>query len=198
MLVVTRNSLRQDDTPAWTCSHGNIGKTPLRACSSSEIGKISSLSVEFLLSSDDHGPCDPRDRVAAEPSLCPTKFQELPLPEQLEAQNAPASILHMRAVKELTFSAKMLTFYSIAANHTITVGRYHFWPKRLLAHTTFGAPPPPSKNNIDRVCVKASRAEGLRRLHTNTAYAHLWGLRRPLCEHCRPERSAGSKVVFRF
>ena len=36
----------------------------------------------------------------------------------------------------------------------------------------------PSKNNIDRVCVKASRAEGPRRLHTNTANAHLWGLSR--------------------
>ena len=43
-------------------------------------------------------------------------------------------------------------------------------------------PSPPSKNNIVRVCVKASRAEGPRRLHTNTAYAHLWGFSRPcLC-----------------
>ena len=30
--------------------------------------------------------------------------------------------------------------------------------------------------NIVRVCVKASPAEGRRRFHTNTAYAHLWGL----------------------
>ena len=35
-----------------------------------------------------------------------------------------------------------------------------------------------SQNNIVRVCVKASPAEGWRRLHTNTAYAHLWGLSR--------------------
>ena len=39
----------------------------------------------------------------------------------------------------------------------------------------------PSKNNIVRVCVKASRAEGPRRLHTNTAYAHLLGLSWPFC-----------------
>ena len=29
-------------------------------------------------------------------------------------------------------------------------------------------------NNVVRVCVKASPAEGRRRLHTNTAYAHFW------------------------
>ena len=34
------------------------------------------------------------------------------------------------------------------------------------------------KNNIVRVCVKASRAEGPRHLHTNTC-AHLWGLSWP-------------------
>ena len=39
----------------------------------------------------------------------------------------------------------------------------------------------PSKNNIVRVCVKTSRTEGPRRLHTNTAYAHLWGLSLPFC-----------------
>ena len=35
------------------------------------------------------------------------------------------------------------------------------------------APRPPNTNNIVRVCVKVSRAEGPRRLHTDTAYAHL-------------------------
>ena len=34
---------------------------------------------------------------------------------------------------------------------------------------------------------KASPAEGRRRLHKNTAYAHLWGFSRPFCEHCRPQ-----------
>ena len=40
----------------------------------------------------------------------------------------------------------------------------------------------PSKNNIDRVCVKASRADVRRRLHTNTACAHLSGFNGPSCE----------------
>ena len=35
-----------------------------------------------------------------------------------------------------------------------------------------------TKNKRVCVCVKASRAEGPRRLHTNTAYAHLWGFSR--------------------
>ena len=48
-------------------------------------------------------------------------------------------------------------------------------------------PPPPNKNNVDRVWVKASRAEGPRRLHPNTAYAHLWGLAGLSAEHCPPE-----------
>ena len=37
------------------------------------------------------------------------------------------------------------------------------------------AAPLPGNVNIVRVCVKASPAEGGRRLHTNTAFAHLWG-----------------------
>ena len=43
------------------------------------------------------------------------------------------------------------------------------------------------QHNIVRVCVKASPAEGRRRLHTNTVYAHLWGLSWPSAEHCRPK-----------
>ena len=39
----------------------------------------------------------------------------------------------------------------------------------------------PSKNNIVRVCVKASRAEGPRRLHTNTAYAPPLESQPPFC-----------------
>ena len=54
--------------------------------------------------------------------------------------------------------------------------RDQFHQKPISSDTTS-----PSKNNIVRVCVKASRAEGPRRLHTNTAYAHLWGLSRPFC-----------------
>ena len=41
-------------------------------------------------------------------------------------------------------------------------------------------PPRPSNTNkIVRVSVKASPAEGPRRLHTDTAYAHYWGFSRP-------------------
>ena len=36
--------------------------------------------------------------------------------------------------------------------------------------------------NIVRVCVKASPAEGRRRLHTNTAYARLSGFNKFSCE----------------
>ena len=39
-------------------------------------------------------------------------------------------------------------------------------------------PGPPSKNKKVRVCVKASRAQGPRRLHTKVAYAHLGGFSR--------------------
>ena len=55
---------------------------------------------------------------------------------------------------------------------------FFFFSAALLSLRT-RSQSPPSKNNIVRVCVKASRAEGPRRLHTNTAYAHLWGLSRP-------------------
>ena len=46
-----------------------------------------------------------------------------------------------------------------------TFGPNDFRPKRLSAQTIFGPhhcgpPPPPSKNNVDRVCVKASLAAG--------------------------------------
>ena len=70
-MVVAQNFTRQVDTPTWNCSHGNCSKTALRACSSSWLEKVSSLSLVFLLSSDDPGPWDPRDTVAVEPSLCP-------------------------------------------------------------------------------------------------------------------------------
>ena len=39
----------------------------------------------------------------------------------------------------------------------------------------------PSQNNTVRFRIKASRAEGPRHLHTNTACAHLWGLNWPFC-----------------
>ena len=60
----------------------------------------------------------------------------------------------------------------------------------------------PSKNKIIRVCVKASRAEGPRRLHTNTACAHLGVSTGLFCwtlpaegRQCSPERPAeGPKV----
>ena len=53
----------------------------------------------------------------------------------------------------------------------------NFIPKTILMRTTANK----SKNNIVRVCVKATPAEGRRRLHTNTAYARLSGFNRPSC-----------------
>ena len=107
------------ETPAWYCSHGNCAGTALRACSSSRQENISSLRHVFLLSSEDPGPWEPRDLVAVEPSLCPSEFQEHAEPEPLEAEAAFVSILHMRAVRELTFSVRVLTFCSNAANDAI-------------------------------------------------------------------------------
>ena len=71
----------------------------------------------------------------------------------------------------------------------------HFHQKTNFIRDQFHQKPissSPSKNNILRVCVKASRAEGPRRLHANTAYAHLWGLNRPFCSAERP--AEGPKV----
>ena len=48
-------------------------------------------------------------------AFCPNKFQELAQPEPLETEVAFASIWHVRAVRELTFSVRVLTFCSTAA-----------------------------------------------------------------------------------
>ena len=59
----------------------------------------------------------------------------------------------------------------------------HFHQKPISSKTNFIRALPvrgthhPSKNNTVRVCVKASRAEGPRRLHTNTACAQGFGFR---------------------
>ena len=109
--------------PLWYCSQGNRSKTALRACSSSGLENVSSLRLIFLLSFDDPGPWDPRDPVAVEPSLCPSIFQDLAEPDPLETDVAFVSILHMRAVRELTFSVRVLTFCSNAANDAILAER---------------------------------------------------------------------------
>ena len=97
MLDVAQMLLIQSVTPAWYCSHGNCGRTALRACSSSGLEKVSSRRLVFLLSSEDPGPWESRDPMAVEPSLCPRKFQELAEPEPLEAEAAPASNAATRA-----------------------------------------------------------------------------------------------------
>ena len=107
----------------WYCSHGNRSKTALRACSSSGLEKVSSLRLVFLLSSDDPGPWDPRDPVAVEPLLCPSMSHDLAESEPLETDVAFVSNLQMRAVRELTFSVKVLTFCSIAAKNAILAER---------------------------------------------------------------------------
>ena len=94
MLAVAQTLSSQIDTPAWYCSHGNCNRTALRACSSSGLEKVSSLRVVFLLSSDDPGPWDP---VAVEPSVCPSKFQDLAEPEPLGAEAALVSKVVTRA-----------------------------------------------------------------------------------------------------
>ena len=50
-------------------------------------------------------------------------FHDLAESEPLETSVAFVSILHMRAVSELTFSVRVLTFRSIAANNAILAER---------------------------------------------------------------------------
>ena len=58
----------------------------------------------------------------------------------------------------------------------------HFHQKPISSKTNFiRALPVRGTHNIVRICVKASRADGPRRLHTNTACAHLWTLSGPFC-----------------
>ena len=70
------------------CPDGNRSKTALRACSSSELEKVSCLRLVFLLSSEDPWPWDTRDPVAVEPSLCPSMFQDLAESRPLEQEAA--------------------------------------------------------------------------------------------------------------
>ena len=83
--------------------------------------KVSSLRLVFLLSPDDPGPWDP---VAEEPSTSPGKSQDLAGPETLEADATSVSILHMRAMRALTFC-------SISANGAILAERVLFLRKTL-------------------------------------------------------------------
>ena len=115
MLAVVQMLLIQVETPAWYCSHGKCSKTALRACSSSGIEKVSSLRLVFLLSSDDPGRRDPRDPVAVEPSLCPSRFQELADPELLESQAAFVSKVATRAARLPTICSILVTLVVMAA-----------------------------------------------------------------------------------
>ena len=108
------------DTPAWHCSLGNCNRTALRAFSSSVLEKVSSLRLVFLLSSEDPGSWDP---VAVEPTACPSTFQDLAEPETFEAEATSVSILYMRAVRELTFCLRALTFCCISAKNEILAER---------------------------------------------------------------------------
>ena len=94
----------QADTPAWHCWQGNRKK------------KVSGLRLVFLFSSEDPGSWDP---AAVEPPICPSEGRDLAEPETLEAEAAFVSILHMRAVRELAFCVKQLTFCSISVNEPI-------------------------------------------------------------------------------
>ena len=71
----------------------------------------------FLLSSDDPWSMGPQ-----RPSGCGA-FHYLAESEPLETYVAFVSILQMRAVRELTFSVRVLTFCSNAANDAILAER---------------------------------------------------------------------------
>ena len=122
MLNFFQRLLIQIVIPLWYCSHGNQSNTALRACSSSELEKVSSQRLVLLLSSDDPGPWDPRDPTAVEPSLYPSMFHDLAEVEPLETNVAFVPILHMRVVRELSFSVRVLGFCSISV-HKRHLGR---------------------------------------------------------------------------
>ena len=92
MLDSSQRFLIQIVSPVWYRSHGSRNKTALRACSSWELEKVSSLRLVFPLSSDDPWPSDPRDPVAAELLLCPRMFQDISESEPLETDVAFVSI----------------------------------------------------------------------------------------------------------
>ena len=110
MFVLSIRVLIRFVLPWWYCSHRNRSKTALRACSSSGLGKVSSLRLVFLLSSDDPGPWDPRDPVAVEPSLCPKKLQDLAESGLLEPEAAPASRAPTRAATPSTDCSMFVIF----------------------------------------------------------------------------------------
>ena len=89
LLDFSQMQLIHVETPAWYCSHGNCSGTALLGCSTSELDKVSSLRLVFLLSSDDPVPWDPRVRVAMEPSLCPSTLQDLAKAGALEPEATP-------------------------------------------------------------------------------------------------------------
>ena len=81
---------------------------------------VSSLHLVFLPSSDDPVSWD---NAAVEQSICPSEGHDLAEPEALEAEAAFVSILHKRAVGELTICVRELTFCSIFVNETILAQR---------------------------------------------------------------------------
>ena len=101
--------------PLWYCSQGNRSKTALRACSSAGLENVSSLRLAFLLSSEDPGPWDPRDPVAVEPSLCPSKFHDLAESDPLETDVAFVSSMVTRAARLLTICSIFVIFASYEA-----------------------------------------------------------------------------------
>ena len=96
----------------WFCSHGNCGRTALRACSSSVLEEVSSLRLVVLLSSDHPWHGTPRDPVAVEPSPCPRTLQDLAESEPLETDVAFVSNAATRASKLLTlFNVRVFASY---------------------------------------------------------------------------------------
>ena len=97
MLDSSQKILTEFVTPMWYCQHGNPSKTALRAYSSSGLEKVS-----------------------GEPSLCPSRFQELAEPEPLEAVTAPASKAATRAARPPTACSMFEMLFVIDATDCVS------------------------------------------------------------------------------
>ena len=116
-------------------------------------------------------------------------FHQKPLSSKTNFIKKPLSSkchFHQKPLSSKTIFIKN-HFHQKPISSETTFIKNHFHQKPISSKTNFIRALPvrgthhPCKNNIIRVRVKASRAFGPRRLHTNTVYAHLWGLSWPFC-----------------
>ena len=125
-------------------------------------------------------------RGLSQVGYCPSSGASLPCPSEIVLRFQPLCLFDgLVSVKnkfiKIHFHQKPLSSKNQFHQKTNFI-KNHFHQKPFPSKTTFiGDHHHKRNNNKVRVCVKASRAFGPRRLHTNKAFAHLWGLSRPFC-----------------